>query len=82
MPKASRKPPAKSFDWHSSPIKRTTPVTATYRNTQNVRRFFKAACGDHFKFDVMFIAWIKNGRAKTMGDAAQEWLRREAKRKG
>jgi hypothetical protein len=79
MRKASRQPSAKSFDWHSSPIKRTTPVTATYRMTQNVRRFFKAACGDHFKFDVSFMAWMKNGNAKTMGEAAEEWLRRRAK---
>ena len=80
MPKASAKSPAKSFDWHSSPIKRTTPVTATYRMTQNVRRFFKANCGDHFKFDVSFMTWMKNGKPKTMGDAAKEWLRRQARR--
>ena len=79
MPKALRKPSITSFDWHSSPITRSTPVTATYRNTQNVRRFFKAKCGDHFKFDVPFMAWMKNGKAKTMGDAVEEWLKREAK---
>ena len=82
MKKTSRSAPSRAFDWHSSPIKRTTPVTATYRMTQNVRRFFKAACGDHFKFDVPFITWMKNGKPKTMGEAANEWLRREAKRKG
>jgi len=64
------------FDWHSAPITRATPVTATYRNTQNVRRFFLAACGSHFKFDRSFMAWMKSGAPQTMGDAADEWLRR------
>ena len=68
------------FNWHCDPIDRNTPVTATYRNTQNVRRFFKAKCGDHFKFDRPFMAWMKDGRKKTMGDAVKEWLRREDRR--
>lgn len=29
----------KGFDWHADPIDRNTAVTATYKNTQNVRRF-------------------------------------------
>jgi hypothetical protein len=33
------------FDWHADPITRATPVTKTYRNTQNVRRFLKSQCG-------------------------------------
>jgi hypothetical protein len=51
-------------------------VTAAYRNTQNVRRFFKKECGDSFRFDRPFMAWMKNGKRKTMGDAIKEWLRR------
>ena len=51
-------------------------MTATYRNTQNVRRFFKRECGDGFRFDRDFMAWMKNGKRKTMGDAANEWKRR------
>jgi hypothetical protein len=64
------------FDWHSDTISRQTPVTRTYRNTQNVRRFLKAECGETFKFDRAFMAWIKDGSDKTMGDVADEWLRR------
>lgn len=66
------------FDWHSDPITRATPINAHYRNTQNVRRFFKSECGDAFKFDRQFMAWLKDGTEKTMGDAADEWLRRLA----
>jgi len=65
-----------SFDWHSDPITRRTPINASYRNTQNVRRFFRKQCGDHFKFDRPFMAWLKEGARKTMGDAVNEWKRR------
>ena len=65
------------FDWHKDTITRATPITPSYRNTQNVRRFFKAECGSHFKFDRPFMAWLKDGKPKTMGDAADEWLKRE-----
>jgi len=64
------------FDWHSGRITRDTPVTATYRNTQNVRRFLRSQCGSGFRFDRPFMAWIKDGAAKTMGDVADEWRRR------
>jgi hypothetical protein len=67
----------KPFDWHGDPITRATPITPDYRNTQNVRRFFRAQCGDHFKFDRAFMAWMKGAKSKTMGDAVKEWLRRE-----
>ncbi|MFI5000739.1 MAG: DUF6434 domain-containing protein [Reyranellales bacterium] len=68
------------FDWHGGKITPRTPITADYRNTQNVRRFFKTRCGAHFKFDRPFMAWMKAGTGKTMGDAADEWLRRQAKK--
>ncbi len=70
-----------SFDWHGARITRATPVTASYRNTQNVRRFFLAECGPAFKFDRPFMAWMKDGAPKTMGAAADEWKRRQAPRK-
>ena len=64
------------FDWHADPITAATEVTPTYRNTQNVRRFLTATCGQKFKFDRALMAWIIDGRAKTMGDVAAEWHRR------
>ena len=65
-----------AFDWHASAITDDTPVTANYRNTQNVRRFLLKRCGADFVFDRDFMAWIKDGRPNTMGDVAAEWLRR------
>jgi hypothetical protein len=69
------------FDWHGGAITRATPITSSYRNTQNVRRFFRAECGAAFNFDRPLMAWLKDGAEKTMGDAADEWLRRTATRR-
>jgi hypothetical protein len=66
----------KTFNWHADEITAQTPVTPTYRNTQNVRRFLTDVCGPNFKFDRTFMVWIKNAESKTMGEVAAEWLRR------
>ncbi|MES2070034.1 MAG: DUF6434 domain-containing protein [Pseudomonadota bacterium] len=65
-----------NFDWHSSLITRATVVDVAYKNTQNVRRFMALQCGSDFKFDRDFIAWIRNGLPKSMGEVADEWTRR------
>jgi len=67
-------------DWHADPIADATVIDANYRNTQNVRRFFKSAIGDHFKFDRPFMAWMKAHAGSTMTEAVAEWRRREATR--
>ena len=64
------------FDWHSDPIGRETLVTANYRNTQNVRRFLRTQCGSQFKFDRPLMQWIRDEKPKTMGDVADEWVKR------
>jgi Domain of unknown function (DUF6434) len=64
------------FDWLCGRITTTTPVTADYRGTQNVRRFMRSQCGEAFTFDRDFMHWIKDGAPKTMGDVVQEWIRR------
>jgi hypothetical protein len=65
------------FDWHTDPIDRSTPLTDSYKSTQRVRRFLIAQCGLKLKFDRAFMAWIKDGNLKTMGDVADEWTRRD-----
>ncbi|WP_044547735.1 DUF6434 domain-containing protein [Mesorhizobium japonicum] len=64
-----------AFDWHADPISRATP------NAQNVRRYFTRECGDTFRFDRTLMAWLKDGREKTMRDAADEWIRRQAEKR-
>lgn len=66
------------FDWHSDSINRETPVTENYKSTQNVRRFMTSLCGEGFKFDRPFMLWIRDGNPKTMGDVADEWIKRHS----
>ena len=68
------------FDWHSSPLFSHTIITADYRNTQNVRRFFKSQIGDGFTFDRPFMSWMLDNAGKTLGDAVDEWRRRKGYR--
>ena len=63
-------------DWHSDPILPATPVAAAYRNTQNVRRFFRSQGGEHCTFDRPFMVWLVDGTPRTMGDAVDAWLQR------
>jgi hypothetical protein len=65
-----------SFDWHGAPLSLETRITDDYRNTQNVRRFFKAQLGDDFRFTVEFMRWMKNSAGKTLKSAVTEWKRR------
>ena len=65
-----------AFDWHGAAITRDVFVDEGYTNSQNVRRFLVLECGADFKFDRDFMAWIRNSTRKTMGDVADEWLRR------
>jgi len=55
-----------------------TVVDQDYKNTQNVRRILIAQCGPDFSFDRAFMAWIRDAKHKTMGDVADEWLRRRS----
>lgn len=80
----SRSKPARTAaagDWHSMPLTRATIIDTGYRNTQNVRRFFKAEIGPRFSFNIEFMAWMKANTSKTLADAVEEWLRIEAERK-
>jgi hypothetical protein len=64
------------FDWHYSTLSSHTIIEPDYRNTQNVRRFFKAEIGEGFKFDRPFMSWMQDNAGKTLGDAVDEWRRR------
>lgn len=65
-----------SVDWHAGPITRATPLDKNYRNTQKVRKFLVAGCGEGFKFDRACMAWIKSGAPSSMGDVVDEGLLR------
>lgn len=80
-PDVPRTPPARMsarFDWHSAALSRDTLITDSYRNTQNVRRFFEAQCGAGFRFNRLFMAWMKQNAGKTLADAVAEYRRLDA----
>jgi Domain of unknown function (DUF6434) len=70
------------FDWHYSTLSSHTIIAPDYRNTQNVRRFFVGEIGEAFKFDRAFMAWMLDNTGKTLGDAVDEWRRRNGYRNG
>lgn len=64
-----------AFDWHGGIINRDTPIGDDYRSTQKVRRFMHEQCGAAFRFDRPFMAWIRGGTPRNMGDVVDEWKR-------
>ncbi|MEW7007845.1 DUF6434 domain-containing protein [Lentilitoribacter sp. EG35] len=73
--KFASKPESKrsKFDWHSEVLTAETQITDSYKNTQNVRRFFKEHVGASFKFNIEFMAWMKSNIGRTLGDAVNEY---------
>ena len=69
------------FDWHSEPLTLETIITDSYKNSQNVRRFFQENCSAKFNFNIAFMAWMKANVGKTLRDAVAEWERQNAQSK-
>ncbi|MEL6647966.1 MAG: DUF6434 domain-containing protein [Pseudomonadota bacterium] len=72
-PKPASGKPKSKFDWHKAPLTPETVITDSYRNTQNVRRFFKAQCEPGFKFNIAFMDWMKGNVGKTLSDACEAY---------
>lgn len=70
---------ASNFDWHGEILTPETEITDNYKNTQNVRRFFQAHIGPGFKFNIAFMAWMKDNTGKTLHDAVETYLRLQAR---
>ncbi len=63
-----------NFDWNVENLDDSTIITDNYKNTENVREFFKQAIGDHFKFNVAFMDWMKANHGKTLREAVDKWI--------
>lgn len=70
-----------SFDWASEPLTANTIITDSYKNTENVRQFFKNEIGKQFKFNVQFMNWMKANTGKTLGDSMAQWKKIKADKK-
>ena len=62
------------FDWNTEKLTIKTEITDNYKNTENVREFFKNQIGDRFKFNVKFMNWMKTAKGRTLGDAIEQWI--------
>lgn len=67
------------FDWHKEDLTDATVLTDSYKNSQNVRRYFKSRLGDGFKFNIEFMAWLKANTGKTLADACDEYRAMKAR---
>jgi len=68
-----------SFDWHSGKLTPDTIITDNYKNTQNVRRFFRAHLDPGFKFNISFMDWLKQNIGSTLDDAGRYWLSQQTR---
>ncbi|WP_114520803.1 DUF6434 domain-containing protein [Altererythrobacter sp. ZODW24] len=66
--------PVSTFNWHSEQLSRTTTITDSYRNSQNVRQFFQRELGAGFRFNIAFMDWMKANVGKTLSDACTAYL--------
>lgn len=78
LPTENKPAPKSKFDWHSAPLSPETVITDSYKNSQNVRRFFKSQIGDGFKFTIGFMDWIRLNHGATLADAVVEYRRMTA----
>lgn len=78
LPADNKLKPKSKFDWHSAALTPETIITDSYKNSQNVRRFFKAEVGDQFKFTIGFMDWIRLNHGATLADAVAEYRRMTA----
>ena len=62
-----------NFDWNTESLNLDTKISDNYKNTENVREFFKKSIGDNFKFNVEFMDWMKSSAGKTLGDSVEKW---------
>lgn len=74
LPYQEKKLKTSRFDWNTEKLTIETEITDNYKNTENVREFFKNQIGDKFKFNVKFMNWMKTAQGKTLGDAVEQWI--------
>ncbi len=81
LKKVTPKKQRSKFDWNSTSLEPDTLITDNYKNTENVRLFFEKAIGKQFKFNVVFMNWMKANVGKTLSDAITAWHQIQQDRK-
>ena len=62
-----------TLNWHSALLNDDTVIDTGYKNTQNVRRYFKSRLGADFKMNRAFMAWMKNNPGESLARACEVW---------
>lgn len=62
------------FEWNTELLSPETIITDSYKNTGNVRAFFKSQIREKFRFNVKFMDWMKSAQGKTLGNAVEKWI--------
>ncbi len=65
----------------NSPLTLEAVIPDGYRNDEHHRSFFKKEIGEHFKFNVPFMDWMKANAGKTYREAISEWKKIDAEKK-
>ena len=65
------------IDWHSTVLTPNTVMSADFKTTQNVRRFFQAQIGEPVTFDRAFRRWLLANRGATLAAAIVEYQRQK-----
>lgn len=63
-----------TFDWNKETLSLETIITDNYKNTENIRTFFRKQIGPTFKFNVRFMNWMKTSNGKTLKEAVEKWI--------
>ncbi|MGL1893657.1 MAG: SAP domain-containing protein [Spirochaetaceae bacterium] len=66
---------SKKISINNSPLNLDAIIPEGYKNDERHREFFKSEIGEHFKFNVTFMNWMKVNNGKTYKDAITEWNR-------
>ena len=84
QPNETPKKPQSRFDWHKEKLSHQTVITDSYKNTQNVRRFFQSELGPDFRFNIAFMEWMKDNIGRNLSDACEAYsaIKTEADRPG
>ena len=64
-----------------SPLSPDSLIQDGYRNDERHRSFFKKEIGEHFKFNVPFMSWMKANAGKTYREAITEWKQIDSEKK-
>lgn len=75
--KPVRRKTESDFDWATESLSVNTLVTDSYKNTENVRAFFRTQIGQSFKFNIDLMNFMKDNLGVSLSDAIQFYKNRE-----